>query len=544
MRRSFHSHLTKMLREAHAASHESAATGAPIDEVTQLRAERAKLGVSRREFLQGTGALLAATAAAGFLRPTLAGAATQPRIAIVGGGLAGIRCAHKLWIERGLTSTIYEWDDHVGGRVETLRGFFANGQIIEQHGEFISSEHASMLSLARRYSLALDNAQVSPPNTNSVYWFNGGYYTQRRLNADWKRFAWAVFHDAALKAPFPTRYNHHNKIALQWDKMSVVDWINKYVPGGMSAPFGRLCYEDVLSEYGGPPEQQSALNLIYVLGYDDSAASGYQSRNSPVLAGTDEKYHIKGGNDQIIAGMVSELPAGTIQLGQQLMAVKLNSDGSYTCTFLNGATTSNVVCDHVVLAIPFSTLRKVDLSKANLSTLKMTAINHLQLGNNAKIMLQFNSRVWNADGFDGNTFADNGAAVTWETTNYQPGATGILLDFPAGAQGAGLAAKYGLTTDQAAAPAAMVNDTLAVLEPIFPGVTANYNGLAYCNDGNIDPHLLGAYSQYRIGQYTGFSGIEPVQEGNIHFAGEQTSLNFQGFMEGAVTSGERVAGEI
>jgi monoamine oxidase len=90
----------------------------------------------------------------------------------------------------------------------------------------------------------------------------------------------------------------------------------------------------------------------------------------------------------------------------------------------------------------------------------------------------------------------------------------------------------------------MVNDTLAVLEPIFPGVTANYNGLAYCNDGNIDPHLLGAYSQYSIGQYTGFSGIEPVQEGNIHFAGEQTSLNFQGFMEGAVTTGERVAGEI
>jgi monoamine oxidase len=468
----------------------------------------------------------------------------QPRIVIVGGGLAGIRCAHKLWINRRRIATIYEWDDHVGGRVETLRNFFANGQISEQHGEFISSEHASMLSLASRFDLALDNAQVSPPNTNSACWFNGGYYTQKQLNADWKSFAWTLFHSAVLKAPFPTRYNHYNRTALLWDQMSVLDWINKYVPGGMSAPFGRLCYEDALSEYGGPPEQQSALNLIYLLGYDDSASNGYQPKKSPVLAGTDEKYHIKGGNDQLIAGMVGELPAGTIQLSQQLMAVKLNSDGTYTCTFQSGATTHDVLCDHVVLAIPFSTLCKVDLSKANLSALKMTAISNLQLGNNAKIMMQFNSRIWNANGFNGNTFADNGAAVTWETTNYQSGATGILLDFPAGVQGAGLAAKYRLTTDQAQAPLAMVNDTLAVLEPIFPGVTANYNGLAYCNDGNIDPHLLGAYSQYSIGQYTGFSGIEPVQEGNIHFAGEQTSLNFQGFMEGAVTTGERVAGEI
>jgi monoamine oxidase len=90
----------------------------------------------------------------------------------------------------------------------------------------------------------------------------------------------------------------------------------------------------------------------------------------------------------------------------------------------------------------------------------------------------------------------------------------------------------------------MVNDTLAALEPILPGVTAAYNGLAYCNVGAIDQHLLGAWSQYNVGQYTGFGGIQGVQEGNIHFAGEHTSTSFQGFMEGAVRSGERVAGEI
>jgi len=49
------------------------------------------------------------------------------------------------------------------------------------------------------------------------------------------------------------------------------------------------------------------------------------------------------------------------------------------------------------------------------------------------------------------------------------------------------------------------------------------------------------WSNYLIGQYTLFSGVEPLPEGNIYFAGEHTSMSFQGFMEGAVQSGESVA---
>jgi len=56
--------------------------------------------------------------------------------------------------------------------------------------------------------------------------------------------------------------------------------------------------------------------------------------------------------------------------------------------------------------------------------------------------------------------------------------------------------------------------------------------------------LGGAYAQYRVGQYTGFSGVEGTQEGSIHFAGEHTSPDFQGFMEGAVTTGERATAEM
>jgi monoamine oxidase len=201
-----------------------------------------------------------------------------------------------------------------------------------------------------------------------------------------------------------------------------------------------------------------------------------------------------------------------------------------------------------VLAIPFTTLRNVDLSQAGLSPLKMTAIQNLPLGTAAKTMMQFSSRIWYPQGYTANLYYSNDAntasGVVWENTNYQAGDTGILVDLAGGTPGLQFASTFKLTADAGVAPASLVNANLAALEPIFPGLTRAYNGRAYYHAPLIDPHLLGAWSLYNIGQYTGFSGIEPVQEGNIHFAGEHTSQDYQGYMEGGVQSGERAATEI
>jgi monoamine oxidase len=53
-----------------------------------------------------------------------------------------------------------------------------------------------------------------------------------------------------------------------------------------------------------------------------------------------------------------------------------------------------------------------------------------------------------------------------------------------------------------------------------------------------------AYSYWKVGQYTAFAGAEREQSGNCHFAGEHASIDFQGFLNGAVESGYRAAGEI
>jgi monoamine oxidase len=47
-----------------------------------------------------------------------------------------------------------------------------------------------------------------------------------------------------------------------------------------------------------------------------------------------------------------------------------------------------------------------------------------------------------------------------------------------------------------------------------------------------------------VGQYTGLNGIQGQREGNLHFCGEHTSSNFQGYIEGGLRTGYRCAKEV
>jgi monoamine oxidase len=484
-------------------------------------------------------------------RAIRAATSKQPSVAIVGGGLAGLRAAHALWAKYGWTSTIYEAADRVGGRCETQRGYWANGLVAEMHGEFISSEHASMLNLVKQFNLGLDDTRAYVAGTDDTYWVNGGRYTQAQLNADWQAWAWALFNGAVKTVPWPQRYSSYSATGYQWDHMDVPTWMNRYMPGGATSNFGGVCLQSQIDEYGGDPADQSALNLTMILGYYDSAnGAGYQPTDSPYLAGTDERWHVTGGNDLIVTGMANQLPAGTIQLSQALVALKANANSTYTLTFQSGSSTKQVTANSVVLALPFSTLRNVDLSKAGLSALKMTAINNLGMGTNAKVIMEFRGAPWIADGYTGTTYQDNGFISSgWQlvesaASGGYTGPTSLWTAFPGGNDTQAIINTYGLTNDDGVPPTRMINDTLRQLEPVLPGVTSAYTGRAWYDFGLLDPNLRGGYSYWKVGQYTGFSGYEGVAEGRIHFAGEHTAPDAQGFMEGAVLSGERCASEV
>ena len=74
--------------------------------------------------------------------------------------------------------------------------------------------------------------------------------------------------------------------------------------------------------------------------------------------------------------------------------------------------------------------------------------------------------------------------------------------------------------------------------------TVLYNGKAFVDFWLENPWTNGSYSYWKVGQYTAFAGMERARQGNCHFAGEHTSIDFQGYLNGAVERGQRAAGEI
>jgi monoamine oxidase len=523
-------------------------TGCDVDEA----AAAVDQGLTRRRLLQGAGVAAAAvalplgSAMSAAAAPSVRSAKTAPKVVIIGSGIAGLGCALRLWHTYGIHAEIYEYNTEPGGRIRTLRGHFDDAQLIEEHAEFINPEHTATLALAKRFGLTLDNTDHYPePNQDQLsLQFNGKLWSQQALNRDWHHFGWKLFKDAATKADWPTTYTHSTKWSRRWDRMSVSEWIDAHVPGGIGGDFGQLCISAVLDEYGGAPEEQSSLNLIYLLGGDASTKSGLQPRSTPALGGADEKWHIHGGNDQLITGILDRLPTGVVKLGEKLVSLRGRGNGRYALTLHSGHQTREVVADHVVLALPFTTLRDVDLINAGIPALHRLAINTEPLGSNTKMFLQFSHRVWDQADETGNAYCAGVVQGAWDATGYQPGTTGILAALPGGTIGTDWGQRYDLRTYRGNAPATMVHDYLDQFNAIYPGLKAAYNGKSYYVWSTGDPHIRGAYSYLKVGQYVGFNGIQGQREGNLHFAGEHTSVNFQGYIEGGLRSGYRCAEEI
>jgi monoamine oxidase len=543
------SSFASAIRQAQAVSEHARRTGCGIDEAGEVVRDR----MSRRRFLAGTGAIASAAAVpAVFAAPAAASPRrdSAPNVVVVGAGIAGLGCAYKLWKRHGIRSTVYEYNTVPGGRIRTLYGFFDAGQLVEEHAEFINPEHTKTLALAKSFGLTLDDTDRYPPGTHAkaeTLRFGGKPWSQEALNRDWHEWAWKLFHHAAFKtAPWPVLYNSYTSGGLRFDRMSVSEWIDTYIPGGVGSDFGALCVSAVLDEFGGPPEEESSLNLVYLLGQDDTKANNWQPRTHPALGGANEKWHIHGGTYGLIRGLVDRLPTGTLRLGSELVALRTSGNGRYVCTFANGTSVYDVKADHVVLALPFTKLKMVDLTGVSgvISPLHLRAIDEEPLGSNSKFFVQCDTRVWNTDHATGNAYCGGVVEGSWDATVYQAGTPGVLAALPGGVETLDWGRRYKLTDYVGVPPRAMTDAYLDQFDKLFPGVKRAYNGKSFYVWSPGDPHILGAYSYLKVGQYTGFNGIQGEREQNIHFAGEQTSINFQGYVEGGLRSGYRCAHEV
>jgi monoamine oxidase len=421
---------------------------------------------------------------------------------------------------------VIEASDRIGGRCWSIRDF-ADGQIAEHGGELIDQGHTDVRQLAQSLGLTLDNLLSTEQNgTEPIYWFDGAPYTFAEATDDIKTI-WQQLHADVSAASYPTLYNNYTPRGYELDHMSITDWIKAYVPGGARSRLGQLLDVAYNIEYGGECSVQSSLNMLYLLAYSGQG----QLR---IFGPSNEKYHVRGGNDQIPT-LLGQLLGNQVKLGTQLTALARNGDGTWTVTSQTGNKTSSQVADHVVLALPFSLLRKVDLSRAGFSKLKMSAINQLPMGTNSKLQLQFTDRHWRGLGGNGDSYSDTGYQSTWEVTRGQSGTKGILVDYTGG----NIGGSFGSLS-----PAQYAQRFLSQIEPLFPGITNKWTGQVTLDFWKTYPWTLGSYSYWKVGQYTAFSGVEKEAQGTCHFAGEHTSQDFQGYLNGAVETGYRAADEV
>ena len=246
---------------------------------------------------------------------------------------------------------------------------------------------------------------------------------------------------------------------------------------------------------------------------------------------------------------MAELAPGTVRLGRPLEAITGTAASPYTCHF---ADSSTAVADHLVLALPFRVLRDITIDPAiesAFSTQKQQAIAGSKMGTNAKLHLQFTERTWtNPITVDGESLLPNGVTysdpdgylVVWDATVAHPSPQGLLTNYLGGQGGTKLRGPGAFGT----ANIGDVNSFLSDIDVVWPGTSDACNGKALKSSWIDNPWSLGAYSHWGLGDNQAFVGAEAVQEGNIHFAGEHTSVEYQGFMEGAVRSGARAADEV
>jgi monoamine oxidase len=492
-------------------------------------------GVSRRAFLKGAGVVTAAAAI-----PRSSFAAAQPTVVIVGAGIAGLNCALEL-ADLGIASTVYEASGRIGGRMFSNTGYWSANQNTEWCGELIDTGHTTVRKLAKRFDLPLDNLlSAQPHRSDDIYHFFGGYYAKSRADEDFLAVSDRIASDADA-AGFPTTFDTNTAAGRALDRMSIHEYIERRIPGGHRSPLGALLDTAYVIEYGADSTEQSALNLIFLLGYQP------QKRSLSVFGESDEKFHIRGGNQQLPERMAGCLGGDRVRMGQRLARVKETANGRYRVTFERAGGASEVVADIVVLALPFAVLNDIDLSEAGFDGLKHQAIAQQGRGRNGKLHLQFARRDWIGAGpwpgiSNGSSYADTGYQVGWEATRAQAGQPGILVFYSGGSATDAAATDRAFATSGnggVRADAAVAQSQIAA---VYPGLS--WNGKATQSLPHKSPFFNSSYAFYKVGQYTTFGGYEGVRQGGVLFCGEHTSIEFQGFMEGAASEGRRAGRQV
>ncbi|MFN4096381.1 MAG: FAD-dependent oxidoreductase [Sphingomonas sp.] len=477
-------------------------------------------GIGRRALLKG----FAAGGVAGTLSlPAAAALPRSGRVAIIGGGIAGLTALHRL-TDAGVECRLYEARNRLGGRMYTQRT--GDGQVFEAGGQLVNSDHDDIHALAREFAIPLVDRKDGPHQ--SVVLDGGALVPQGELARLLGPLAARIARDSE-------RIDADPRAAAAIDSLSVAHYLDRHSKLIPDPRIRRLIEASIRTEYGAEPEAASALQLIFNL-------PTVKGEHVEVLAGSDERYAISGGSGRL-ATAIADAHRDRIESGKRLASVR-ETGGALRLTFHDGTVTE---ADVAVVAVPAPILRQIDFA-VPLSARWRAFIAEADLGANEKVQVTARGTPWQDVLGAGGELWDIASryALGWDgTVRGVPGAP-VWNWYLGGGQ---VAAAQDAPEALAAAFAARSEGAMrGIADAVAGGVVRRTN---WCRDALT----LGAYTNSAPGQLTRFAPLfwvesdDPAERqsavaGRIVFAGEHVSDAWVGFMNGGAQTGRLAADAI
>lgn len=428
-------------------------------------------------------------------------------VIVAGAGLAGLAAARDLE-SAGADVTLVEARERVGGRVWTIREGFERGQHAEAGADLIEADHDAVLALCKALGL-----QTVPILRNGF-----GYYGRNRAGRLTIQALGGLFREMPASFwPFVHQYKLGERrwdgaIARRLGTQSVADWLR-------AAKASRAVVNRLRGLRGmllADPEDLSLLALVDLFA---------DFEDGPDMSGR----RLRDGNDRLASAMAARL-TGDVRLNTVVRQIRQRS-GGIVATLEHEGAVAELRADFFVSALPATTLRHCVIDPP-LPEIQRLALDHLKYGDATRLLLQFDRRFWAKRGRPSAFGSDQSFGALWDGNEQQRGRAGIL-SFLAGGR-----ASYELQNLLAAGGADGVVRALRWLGA--PGRLLASRAITW----EHDPWAQGGYAYFD----PGFDPIwrDPLARphGRVVFAGEHTSIRWQGYMNGAVESGQRAAAEI
>lgn len=431
------------------------------------------------------------------------------RVAIVGAGIAGLVAARELVRARGESIVVLEARERVGGR--TLNQPIPGGAIVEGGGEFAGPTQTAVLELAAELGIATFPTYCEG---QTVYHMGGSRWVAPDLGVEpaiAPGTPGARLDELALEVPIDRPWDA--PLAAEWDAMTLEDWVRREGIGERERLLIDLASAATL---GAAPGE---LSLLWFLFYVRSAG-GLRDLLSTQDGAQDRRF--VGGSQMISLRMAEELGT-SVRLSTPVRRISgwaggpviIESDGI------------SIEAERAVIAMMPSDARRIVFDPALPERRALLNERWAASAVSFKAQLVYESPFWRAEGLSGQVLSDEEPQLVFDNSPPE-GAPGVLLSF----------------VDPGSVPAAERRDWLAGRLAKYFGDAAR-DPIAYAEcDWHEDGWTAGCVSPLGPGviRPLGPALTEPC--GALHWAGAETSAVWNGYMDGAVRSGRRVAAEV